>query len=102
MIRRLRGTIYHQRLNPLKHQFQYPAWYTVADLRLQQPFKSTHHLDNRNEPILSKLETLALQQSVDMQGPVLMLAQPPTWGLGFNPLSVYYLHDAHHQPSAMV
>ena len=31
-----------------------------------------------------------------------MLAQPPTWGLGFNPLSVYYLHDANHQPSAMV
>ena len=49
MIRRLRGTIYHQRLNPLKHQFRYPAWYTVADLRQEQPFKSTHHLD-RLEP----------------------------------------------------
>lgn len=102
MIRRLRGTIYHQRLNPLKHQFRYPAWYTVADLRQEQPFKSTHHLDKNDQPILEKLEALAEERNLDMQGPVWMLAQPPTWGLGFNPLSVYYLHDAHHQPSAMV
>ena len=58
MIRRLRGTIYHQRLNPLKHQFRYPAWYTVADLRQEQPFKSTHHLDRLDQPILDKLEAL--------------------------------------------
>ena len=64
--------------------------------------KSTHHLDRLNQPILDKLEALAKERNLDMKGLGWILAQPPTWGLGFNPLSVCYLHDANHQPSAMV
>ena len=42
------------------------------------------------------------QLSVDVSGPVRLLTNPHLLGVGFNPLSVYFLHDSTGQPSALI
>ena len=39
---------------------------------------------------------------LDLTGPVSLLTNPRLLGIGFNPVSVYFLHDANEQPAALI
>ena len=40
--------------------------------------------------------------NVDVSGPVKLLTNPHCFGMGFNPLSVYFLHQADGSPGALI
>lgn len=99
---RLRGSIYHQRVSPLRHKFVYPAWYSAVDLDQSHPFDTRRHFDATRTDLAAKARAAASQHQIDASGSILMLAQPPWFGLGFNPLTVYYCHNAAGRPSGIL
>ena len=101
-LQRLKGRIFHQRFQPLSHRFTYPAWYSASDLSGTHPFDNRRHLNESPTPLLEKARQAAQERGIDCAGTVWMLAQPPFLGIGFNPLSLYYFHDAQGQPSGVI
>lgn len=98
----LAGQIFHQRLQPLKHGFRYPAWYSVHDLDQPHPFKVRRHLSPEDTDLATKARAEAAKHHIDASGRIRMLAQPSVFGIGFNPLSVYYCENAQGEPSGLL
>ncbi len=98
----LSGRIYHQRVSPLQHRFNYPAWYQAWDLAAKHPFNTRRHIDDRAVSLIDKAREAATTLGIDASGSIVLLAQPPFAGIGFNPLSVYYCRDAQGQPSGVL
>lgn len=99
---RLSGQIYHQRRQPLRHGFRYPAWYSVHDLDKPHPFASTRHLSATPDALAHKARATAAAHGLDASGRIRMLAQPAVLGMGFNPLSVYYCEDQDGNPTGIL
>lgn len=113
-----RGRLWHARYRPAEHKFQYPSAMVLLDLdRLNEfqgsrlkvnqkgllSFKTERHLIDDQAPSgeVARLRVRA-ELSVDVSGPVLLLTNPHVCGVGFNPLSMYFLHDAKGRPSALI
>lgn len=118
------GRLTHRRLRPRAHQFAYRVFSLLIDLdelpALDQRLKrfsrgrlnlvSFHDRDfTTDRPtdlaahIRATLQAAAMEGSeIDGSGPIRLLCYPRIAGYAFNPLSVYYCHDAHEKPSAII
>jgi len=113
-----RGMLWHARFEPALHRFRYPSAMVLLDLdrldtlvgtRLRVnrrgilSFYSTRHLIDDNHPNGDQArDWVRAKLHCDVSGPVLLLTNPHIFGVGFNPLSVYFLHDHKGAPSALI
>jgi len=115
-----RGTLWHTRHRPCHHAFEYPTAMLLVDLdrldcvfhrpwlRLNQfglvSLKMARHLYCTSGSGGQAAREAVKQQHPDrdVSGRCLLLTNPHCVGIGFNPLSVYYLHTASDSPSAII
>ncbi len=106
------GSVTHARLTPTAHSFGYRAFYTLLDLdsidsvtsrlrlfsRNRGNFISFHdadHLGADGRPLRKKVDALLQDADIDVSGGrILLLCMPRLFGYVFNPISVYFCHDA--------
>lgn len=102
------GTVMHQRLRPLRHRFAYRCLWMLIDLSHPPAetglfsaarfnlfsFHERDHADGGPEPLAAKAAALAARHGVTADGRILLLTCPRIMGHVFNPLSVYFCHDA--------
>jgi hypothetical protein len=97
--------IAHTRLVPLRNAFTYRSYLWLVDLdylpRLRRPlrplarFHARDHLGDPGEPIRANLDRFLTARGIDLGGgQVMMLAHARVFGYVFNPLTVYWCHDA--------
>jgi uncharacterized protein len=97
--------ITHTRLAPLRNAFTYRTYQWLVDLdhvprlgpglRLLAGFHGGDHLGDPRRPIRANLDRFLASQGVDLAGGrVLMLAHARVFGYVFNPLTVYWCHQA--------
>lgn len=112
------GTVWHKRTRPKVHAFRYPAYYLLLDVDDFSAEQSTLpwclSLNRANlfsvyekdfgprdgKPLRSHVESL-------LTGPVapariMMLTMPRLFGYAFNPITVYFCHDADGALSATI
>jgi DUF1365 family protein len=113
-----RGSTWHARLAPKVHRFQYQSAMVYLDLdRLNDfqqtalkvnqtgllSFKTERHLCDDAHPSGDAARQFASSAlGVELSGPVKLLTNPHCLGLGFNPLSVYFLHHHDETPGALI
>lgn len=102
------GAVMHQRLRPRRHRFQYRCLWMLIDLdALPAPtrlfsldrfnlvsFHPRDHADGSGQRLRDKIAVLAARAGIGADGRILLLTTPRILGHGFNPLSVYFCHDA--------
>ena len=102
------GMVMHQRLRPTRHRFAYRCLWLLIDLdhppaatRLFSPgrfnlfsFFEQDHADGGQQPLRAKIGELAARHGIPAAGRILLLTCPRILGHAFNPLSVYFCHDA--------
>jgi uncharacterized protein len=106
------GTVMHRRLRPRRHQFRYRAFWLLLDLDELAALSSrlrffshnrpnllslhdTDHGDGTTTPLRLQVERQLATVGVDIEGGTIkLLCMPRTFGHNFNPLSVYFCHDA--------
>lgn len=64
-------------------------------------FSTQKHLDDSRQPIVDKLRDLLSRHQLEAFDDAVLLAQPSVMGIGFNPLSVYFV-SRRGQPHALV
>lgn len=107
-----RGAVVHTRLRPVRHRLRYPIFSLLLDLdeipalaaRLRCfsagrfnlfGFSATDHLAGDATPLRAQVEAALAQAGIDLAGGrILLLAMPRVLGFVFNPLSLFWCHDA--------
>ena len=107
-----RGEVFHARLRPVADRFRYRVFAILIDLdrlaeadRAARPFSVNRgnllafferdHGPRDGTPLRDHVRTLLASHGHDFAvGRILLLAYPRCLGFVFNPLSVYYVHDA--------
>ena len=113
-----RGSTWHARLAPKEHRFKYRSAMLYLDLDRLGDFKRTwlhinqlgilsfkthRHLCDDTRPSGDAARSFARDLlAVDVSGPVKLLTNPHCFGVGFNPLSVYFLHQGDNSPAALI
>ena len=113
-----RGLTWHARLSPVEHRFQYKTAMIFLDLdqlktfehsnlkingRSLLSFKTAKHLCDDVSPSGDSARQKVLSEAdLDVSGAVKLLTNPHIFGVGFNPLSVYFLHTKGGKPSALI
>ena len=113
-----RGLTWHTRLAPVEHRFQYHTAMIFLDLdqlntfessklkvnsRSLLSFKTAKHLCDNFNPSGEKARQAVLNEiDVDVSGAVKLLTNPHIFGVGFNPLSIYFLHKGNGDLSALI
>lgn len=106
------GWVNHSRRGPVEHSFRYRVGMLMLDLdevpdvldrhplwsaRRPAPvrFRRRDHLGDEAVPLAEAARNLvAARRGFRPSGPVQVLTTPRVLGIGFNPVSFYYLHDA--------
>lgn len=107
------GWVVHRRMGPVRHEFRYPVWMLCADLDRLRPAEVA---ERRLEPWLSVSRRLAplkirtgdfiaqdgsvldaVNRMLARDGhpaaeQVLVLTQPRSWGVSFNPVNFYFCY----------
>jgi DUF1365 family protein len=116
------GWVFHRRSEPVEHSFRYRIFMPLVDLdelpglfegsrlwsadrRAPARFRRSDYLrgDGDALPLAEAARDLvAAQTGSRPPGPVRMLANPRYWGIGFNPVSFYYLDGADGAVEAMI
>jgi DUF1365 family protein len=113
------GRVMHRRARPVHHRFEYRVFWLVLDLdRLGEAtrglrllsidrfnllsFHARDHADGGDDCLREKIAALAAAAGYAADGPMRLLTMPRALGYVFNPLSVYFCHDAMGRPTAMV
>jgi DUF1365 family protein len=114
------GDVMHARLKPVGHRFRYRVMSMVIDIdRLAEAgrlswlfgvnrrgiysFHESDHGHRDGSPIRPYIETLLVQNGVDLTGGrVLLLCYPRLFGYVFNPLSIYYCYDRSGALAALI
>ncbi len=114
------GKVMHRRLRPASHSLKYGVYMLHADLdRLGEldrasrllsvnrwnllSFRETDHGPAGEGTLASRLRRLAAERGLGWDGAqVTLIAMPRLFGFVFNPLSVYFCHDADGRLSAIV
>jgi DUF1365 family protein len=113
------GSVMHRRSRPIKRRFEYRVFWLVLDLdRLRETagalkfmslerfnllsFYARDHADGRDGPLRDKVASLAASAGFAADGPMLLMTMPRVLGYVFNPISVYFCHDASHRLTAIV
>jgi hypothetical protein len=107
-----RGRIMHERLRPVRHRFSYDVFSLYLDLeeldavdralRLLSveranllSFRARDHGPRDGSPLSPWVRGLLAREGIGgADGPVMLLCLPRLMGYVFNPLSVYFCHDA--------
>jgi DUF1365 family protein len=107
-----RGEVFHARLRPVPHRFRYRVFSILIDLdRLAEAdraarlfsvnrgnllaFFERDHGPRDGRPLRDHVRALLAARGLDFAvGRILLLAYPRCLGFVFNPLGVYYVHDA--------
>lgn len=106
------GSVVHTRLRPVRHRLRYrmfsmlldldeiPAlsarlrWFSAARFNLFG-FYGRDHLAGDGTPLRAQVEAALTAAGIDLGGGrILLLAMPRVLGMVFNPLSVFWCHDA--------
>jgi uncharacterized protein len=114
------GAVTHRRLWPRIHKFRYRAFWMLADLDELPDLDSVLHLFSRNgfnlfglretdhgdgstTPLRRQAERQLAQVGIDLKGGVIRLfCMPRTLGYCFNPLSIYFCHNADGSMAALL
>jgi uncharacterized protein len=113
------GSVMHRRLRPVQRRFEYRVFWLVLDLdRLRETasalklfsierfnllsFHARDHADGREGPLRDKVAALATAAGFPADGPMLLLTMPRVLGYVFNPISVFFCHDARERLTAIV
>ncbi|QMU73854.1 DUF1365 domain-containing protein [Streptacidiphilus sp. P02-A3a] len=105
--------IAHVRTRPLRHAFQHRTYLWLVDLdrlpRLPAPlrplarFQARDHLGDPAADLRRNLDGYLAEHGIDLRGgQVLMLAHARSLGHVFNPITVYWCHDAGGAPVCTV
>lgn len=96
-----RTTVRHERRGPLQHAFTNQSWAWLVDLddlphpRPTASFEARDHIGSPSSSIRRNVDELLAAEGIDLEGGrILMLANPRALGHCFNPLSVFWCHDA--------
>ena len=111
------GTVVHQRLEPVTHRLQYRVMMLLLDLdelptlcrssRIWSAsrhavlrFRRDDHLGDPRVPLIDAVRELVHSATgLATHGPVRLLTTPRWFGAGFNPISVYYVHERSDEPA---
>jgi DUF1365 family protein len=103
------GWVAHRRTEPVEHAFRYPIFLPLVDLdelpellddvplwsarrRAPARFRRSDYLGDPSVPLADAARDLVAERTGSRPaGPVRMLANPRYWGVGFNPVSFYFL-----------
>lgn len=115
------GLVSHARLKPRKHRLAYRIFMLLIDLDelplLKGParlktlgigrfnlfgFDERRFGDGSGRPLKDQVEATLAEAGLAAGGPIRMLAMPQVLGRAFNPLTVYFCHDAHRTLSAIL
>ncbi|HEY0436395.1 MAG TPA: DUF1365 family protein [Phenylobacterium sp.] len=112
------GLVSHRRLKPRAHRLGYRIFMLLVDLdELAQlsrfrllgigrfsllGFDERRHGDGSGRPLKAQVEALLAGAGIAHGGPVRLLAMPKVLGHAFNPLTVYFCHDAAGALSAIL
>ena len=109
------GWVRHRRVTPVAHAFRYPLYLLYLDLdelpdvldrsRLWTAiarFDRADHLGDRDRPLRSEvLDLVEAQTGRRPDGPIRVLTQLRHFGIGFNPVSLYYCFDGQEELAAV-
>lgn len=102
-------TIRHARRTPLRHEFTYrsASWLVdLDDLPDHGPlarFEARDHLGAPDATLRANVDAFLAAHDIDLGGGrVLMLANPRVLGYSFNPISVFWCHDATGHQTAVI
>jgi uncharacterized protein len=115
------GRLRHRRLHPIEHSFSYRVWMLLVDLdelpavfdchplwsaRRPAPVRFRHadYLGDPKVPLADAARDLVANRTGRrLGGPVRLLTMARTLGVGYNPVSFYYLHgDGGESAQAMI
>jgi uncharacterized protein len=113
------GSVMHRRSRPVRRRFEYRVFWLVLDLdRLRETasalrlmsverfnllsFYARDHADGRDGPLRDKIASLAIAAGFAADGPMLLITMPRVIGYVFNPISVFFCHDARDRLTAIV
>jgi uncharacterized protein len=113
------GSVMHRRFRPVRRRFEYRVFWLVIDLdRLGETasalklmslerfnlmsFYARDHADGGDGPLRDKIASLATAAGFMAEGPMLLLTMPRVLGYVFNPISVFFCHDARDRLTAIV
>lgn len=115
-----RGGVMHRRLRPKAHRLNYRVFWLLLDLeeiegldrRLRLfsrnrfnllSFHDRDHGDGSGAALRPQIEALLARAEIDIgDGPIRLLTMPRVLGYVFNPISLYYCHQANGRLAAMV
>lgn len=96
-----RTTVRHERRAPLRHAFTNRSFAWLVDLdalpapRCTASFEARDHVGSPTSSMRHNIDELLAAEGIDLEGGrILMLANPRSLGHCFNPLSVFWCHDA--------
>ncbi len=113
------GAVMHRRQRPIRRRFEYRVFWLILDLdSLRETasavkllsierfnlmsFYARDHADGRDGSLRDKIAALATAAGFAADGPIRLLTMPRVLGYVFNPLSVYFCHDARNRATAIV
>jgi uncharacterized protein len=113
------GSVMHRRARPVRRRFEYRVFWLILDLdRLPETvsalklmslerfnllsFYARDHADGRDGSLRDKIAPLATAAGFAADGPMMLMTMPRVIGYVFNPISVYFCHDAHDRLTAIV
>ena len=113
------GSVMHRRSRPVRRRFEYSVFWLILDLdRLPETagalrlmsverfnllsFYARDHADGRDGPLRDKVAALATAAGFRADGPILLMTMPRVLGYVFNPISVFFCHDARNRLTAIV
>ncbi len=113
------GSVMHRRSRPVRRRFEYRVFWLVLDLdRLPETarelklmslerfnllsFYARDHADGRDGPLRDKIASLATAGGFAVDGPMLLMTMARVLGYVFNPISVFFCHDASGRLTAIV
>lgn len=113
------GVVTHTRLKPRRHALRYRIFMLLLDLDELEAldrglrlfsvrrfnlagFDPRRHGDGSATPLKAQVEAQLAAAGIAHGGPVRMLAMPQILGMGFNPLTVYFCHEADGGLSAIL
>ena len=113
------GSVMHRRSRPVRRRFEYRVFWLILDLdRLGETaralklmslerfnllsFYARDHADGRDGSLRDKIASLAAAAGFAADGPMLLMTMPRVLGYVFNPISVFFCHDARDRLTAIV
>ncbi|RYP87187.1 FAD-dependent oxidoreductase [Nocardioides guangzhouensis] len=99
--RLVEATVRHTRRQPFRHRFTYRSHPWLVDLdhlpapRRTASFEARDHLGDPDRTIRENVEAFLATHGIDLGGGrIRMLANARAFGYSFNPISVFWCHDA--------